>query len=292
MDYIFNGRNFKSEEALCDAFCIRVGLFRQRIQEGMTIEQAIMAPITDHNGREYTSEEAMCIKYGIRHSSYVRRLNAGWSQKRALETPLRVSKNNKGTNRNSIQKYTTFDELYKLWEYCIARTKLAKEIKPIRIYLDTCELGIEIHSYDWCSKETLNNYYNLNQFDRLAYLLENGTTTRVLGVSRTLEQLVLAKDDKARAALWIVSYIAEIGKTRKLTDIEQYIYYMCWKYAEENGIKLWYIKENNWLPYIYEKYYVIGNKADATIENLMSVIVLNAQKTLKAYKPVFLTSVF
>lgn len=85
------GNEYPSKREMCRKYNIDHSTFNGRIQRGMSLKNALLAPsertgrkTTDHTGREFASEAEMCRYYGIRQDTYRLRIKKGYSVKDAL----------------------------------------------------------------------------------------------------------------------------------------------------------------------------------------------------------------
>lgn len=92
------GRSFVNTRAMLDAWGIKKSVYKKRIKEGMTKQEALETPVAeairaipceDHEGTEFRSMLAMCQHYGISRDVYTNRIEKGWTQKDALCTPVK-----------------------------------------------------------------------------------------------------------------------------------------------------------------------------------------------------------
>ncbi len=92
------GHIFDSITDKCKAYGISTSLYRDRIRDGWSEEDALTTPVkvykhgecTDHKGNVFHSLPEMCRFYGIEDpKKYRNRLKLGWSQEKALTTPFR-----------------------------------------------------------------------------------------------------------------------------------------------------------------------------------------------------------
>lgn len=92
------GTEYSSVSEMCKAYNIGRSTFQQRIQKGMSLEEALTAPLckssarankcVDYLGNEYSSEAKMCEKYGINFFTYRERKMKGWSIEDCLTKSL------------------------------------------------------------------------------------------------------------------------------------------------------------------------------------------------------------
>lgn len=95
--YIIDGKVYYSAKEIEREFGINVTTLSRRLQQGMTVEEAVRSDveyhrprntkIIDHKGREFKNLKEACRFYKIPHGTVVARLNAGWSQEEALCIP-------------------------------------------------------------------------------------------------------------------------------------------------------------------------------------------------------------
>lgn len=86
------GKEYDSISEMCRAYKISRSGFKNRIKNGMSLEEALTAPknyeksVVDHLGNEYTNMNKMCEAYGMDCKTVTQRLERGVS----LETALTV----------------------------------------------------------------------------------------------------------------------------------------------------------------------------------------------------------
>lgn len=85
---------FYSMTDMCCHHNIPLGVYRNRIKLGWSIEKALTTPFVkksnvckDHISNKFKSTTAMCKHYNIDQATYAQRLEKGWSVKKALTTP-------------------------------------------------------------------------------------------------------------------------------------------------------------------------------------------------------------
>lgn len=88
------GNEFKSITDMCKHWKISTSVFNRRLQNGMSIEQALTAlkrthDCKDHLGNVFPNQDAMCEHYNITSSAFRHRRKHGWTIEKALTTPLR-----------------------------------------------------------------------------------------------------------------------------------------------------------------------------------------------------------
>lgn len=86
------GITYASVDDMCKAYGISSNLYRGRLQDGMSREEALTRPLRDTsikapNGNTYPTKRAMCEAYGISLSTYANRIRRGMSIEQALTTP-------------------------------------------------------------------------------------------------------------------------------------------------------------------------------------------------------------
>ena len=86
------GITYASVDDMCKAYGISSNLYRGRLQDGMSREEALTRPLRDTsikapNGKTYPTKRAMCEAYGISLSTYANRIRRGMSVEQALTTP-------------------------------------------------------------------------------------------------------------------------------------------------------------------------------------------------------------
>ena len=86
------GITYASVDDMCKAYGISSNLYRGRLQDGMSREEALTRPLRDTsikapNGETYPTKRAMCEAYGISLSTYANRIRRGMSVEQALTTP-------------------------------------------------------------------------------------------------------------------------------------------------------------------------------------------------------------
>ncbi len=86
------GRTYRSEREMCQAYGIDRSRFRHKIAMGATLEEALTPHIViDHNGVEYRSEFEMCRAHHIDNSTFRYRIREGFSIEEALTIPRHYS---------------------------------------------------------------------------------------------------------------------------------------------------------------------------------------------------------
>lgn len=85
------GITYASVDDMCKAYGISSNLYRGRLQDGMSREEALTRPMRDTsikapNGNTYPTKRAMCEAYGISISTYANRIRRGMSIEQALIT--------------------------------------------------------------------------------------------------------------------------------------------------------------------------------------------------------------
>lgn len=87
------GQEFRSQSAMCRAWNVTLRLYCERRKRGMSLEDALTAPVrasggrkacADHTGREFPSQKAMCEAWGVRTDAYRHRLERGMTVEEAL----------------------------------------------------------------------------------------------------------------------------------------------------------------------------------------------------------------
>lgn len=86
------GITYASVDDMCKAYGITSNLYRGRLQDGMSREEALTRPLRDTSikapdGNTYPTKRAMCEAYGINISTYTNRIRRGMSIEKALTTP-------------------------------------------------------------------------------------------------------------------------------------------------------------------------------------------------------------
>ena len=86
------GITYASVDDMCKAYGISRNLYRVRLHDGMSREEALTRPLRDTsikapNGNTYPTKKAMCEAYGISISTYANRIRRGMSIEQALTTP-------------------------------------------------------------------------------------------------------------------------------------------------------------------------------------------------------------
>lgn len=91
------GNKYTSQKALCEAYNISLDLFRDRLNSGMSLAEALTTPkkhgrrcteCIDHLGNKYSSISKMAKAWGLSGSTYTHRVDKqGWSVEEALTTP-------------------------------------------------------------------------------------------------------------------------------------------------------------------------------------------------------------
>lgn len=86
------GITYASVDDMCKAYGISRNLYRVRLHDGMSREEALTRPLRDTSikapdGNTYPTKRAMCEAYGINISTYANRIRRGMSIELALTTP-------------------------------------------------------------------------------------------------------------------------------------------------------------------------------------------------------------
>ncbi len=86
------GITYASVEDMCKAYGIDCKLYRGRLKDGMSREEALTRPLRDTsikapNGKTYPTKRAMCKAYGMSLSTYANRIRRGMSIEQALTIP-------------------------------------------------------------------------------------------------------------------------------------------------------------------------------------------------------------
>lgn len=119
------GNSFKSIRDMCRFWNTTEHVYRQRVEVGMSVKDALTKPLkrgggkrkelmyTDFNGNSFTTKEAMCKAHGVNVSSLCRRMKNGETQDEALKYLIDNSKvcDHLG---NSFSSYNTMAKHYGL----------------------------------------------------------------------------------------------------------------------------------------------------------------------------------
>lgn len=99
------GNKYSSILKMCEAYGINRSTYLQRIEKGLSVEDALTLPvetkrsgsrqIEDFKGIVYNSKKEMCEAYGIKYITLVNRMNLGWSLEDALTVPVSLRKKGK-----------------------------------------------------------------------------------------------------------------------------------------------------------------------------------------------------
>lgn len=86
------GITYASIDDMCKAYGIDCKLYRGRLKDGLSREEALTRPLRDTsikapNGKTYPTKRAMCEAYGISLSTYANRIRRGMSIEQALTMP-------------------------------------------------------------------------------------------------------------------------------------------------------------------------------------------------------------
>lgn len=86
------GITYASVDDMCKAYGISSNLYRGRLKDGMSREEALTRPLRDTSikapdGKTYPTKKTMCEAYGISLSTYANRIRRGMSIEQALTTP-------------------------------------------------------------------------------------------------------------------------------------------------------------------------------------------------------------
>lgn len=84
------GKEYNSITGMCEAYGITIGLYRNRIMAGWSLEDTLTKPVydgmevKDHNGNTFKTKAEMCRHYGILQATYDSRIKRGLSLEEAL----------------------------------------------------------------------------------------------------------------------------------------------------------------------------------------------------------------
>ena len=86
------GITYASVEDMCKAYGISCNLYRGRLKDGLSREEALTRPMRDTSikapdGKTYPTKLAMCEAYGINIGTYANRIRRGMSIEQALTMP-------------------------------------------------------------------------------------------------------------------------------------------------------------------------------------------------------------
>ena len=129
------GNKFASIAELCNCYGITVSCFKNRIESGRTLEQALTDPYKlvrrqltkeeravlrgtsckDHIGNQFSSIKAMCEYYGISKGVYYRRIKSGWPVEEALTAKVDGSKRSHVVYGPYGDKYRNIAEMCKAY---------------------------------------------------------------------------------------------------------------------------------------------------------------------------------
>lgn len=109
------GNDYPSLTAMAKANNMSEGCLRQRLERGMTIEEALTTPIkkwhhsrsvgcVDHLGNKFESYRKMCDYWKIKYELFMHRFNNGWSVKDALLGKENVVTDHLGNEFESIKE--------------------------------------------------------------------------------------------------------------------------------------------------------------------------------------------
>lgn len=109
------GNDYPSLTAMAKAYNMPEGCLRQRLERGMTIEEALTTPIkkwhhsrcvecVDHLGHKFESYRKMCDFWKIKYELFMHRFNNGWSVKDALLGKENVVTDHLGNEFESIKE--------------------------------------------------------------------------------------------------------------------------------------------------------------------------------------------
>ncbi len=110
------GNQYDSELEMCKHYNVGVYTYRKRIQEGLSVEEALTAPkrvtgrYTDPQGREFFNEKDLCKANNMSYGVYLSRRNKGYSIEQALTEPLHqyTTQDHLGNRYNSIREMCAF----------------------------------------------------------------------------------------------------------------------------------------------------------------------------------------
>lgn len=187
------GNEYPSKTALCRAYNIERATFNHRLENGLSLEEALTTPVTnksgytckDHLGNEYDSIEAMCYAYDIEQCTYSSRIKRGMSVEEALTTPSKVIiKDHLGT------VYLTKDAMCKAWG--IERSTYSIRIRKGMSVEEalTTPLGSKGLKKASACKDHLGNEYPSRDAMCEAYNIDTGTfwsrISRGIGLEQAL----------------------------------------------------------------------------------------------------------
>ncbi len=92
------GNKYSSILKMCNAYGINRSTYLQRIERGLSVEDALTLPaakrkrgercVKDHKGIIYATKKEMCDAYDIKYITLMNRLRYGWSLEDALTFPV------------------------------------------------------------------------------------------------------------------------------------------------------------------------------------------------------------
>ena len=203
------GNVYKCKGDMCRAYGIRLEVFRNRLEKGWSIKDALTTPTTpfnsqavkDHLGKEYKSTREMLRRYGISQGCFFRRQQKGWSLKDCLTTPFRgspakateVVKDHLGVEYSSV---TAMCKAYKISSY-IFKQRTAKG-QSLEEALTTPVPTF----YHECTDHLGKHYKSITDMCK-AWDVAPATYSRRMKTGWT-QRLALTMPEKARLSLHIV----------------------------------------------------------------------------------------
>lgn len=123
------GNDYPSLTAMAKAYNMQEGCLRQRLERGMTIEEALTTPIkkwhhsrcvecVDHLGHKFESYRKMCDFWKTKYELFMHRFNNGWSIKDALLGKENVVTDHLDNEFESIKEMCAFWKInYRSFSY-------------------------------------------------------------------------------------------------------------------------------------------------------------------------------
>ena len=186
----YKGKNYNSIKSLCEEKNISYAMVIQRLNKGLTIEEAIDCPKKEHKngtpiiykGETYLSIRDLAIKKGIPYHVVLMRLKAGKDIETVIDTPVgeleRKNINFKGKN------YPTFSKLCKTYNIhptlVLSRLNMGWSLedaltKPIRKIKNNYIPKLEYKGKTYPSLKALCDDLNIDYVNTLNRLHRNKT---------------------------------------------------------------------------------------------------------------------
>lgn len=148
------GISYRSCRAMCAAYGVSHQVFRRRMDDGMSLEQALTLkghplhkPSTGPDGRKYPNFKAMCDEYGINDSVAARRIALGMDLESALTTPTEHGTRITGP---CGEAYPSVPQAAKAWHVCASSLRHHVELgetEPLKNTVSSTWFGTEAGRY-------------------------------------------------------------------------------------------------------------------------------------------------